>query len=131
MNKFHNRPVDNAEGHFDSLNEYRRWLFLKDAERRGLIRDLRKQVVFELLPRQTKTIVRHLKTKDKEEERVVAQAITYTADFVYLKPAGTDFFPVVEDYKGYPNDRWPMKKAMMYYFHGIEVREVKSPGEPI
>ena len=38
---------------------------------------------------------------------------------------------VVEDYKGYPNDRWPLKKAMMLYFHGIAIREVKKPTEPI
>lgn len=131
MGKFHNNVVLNADGKFDSTNEYRRWLFLKDAERRGLISDLRRQVTFDLLPKQTKKVIKHLKTKDKEEERMVAQAVTYTADFVYTKRAGNNFFDVVEDFKGYPNDRWPLKKAMMYYFHGIEVREVKKPTEDI
>ena len=113
------------------MNEWRRWIFLKDAERKGFISGLRRQVTFELLPKQTKKVVVHLKTKDREEERMVAQAVTYTADFVYEKKVGNDYFPVVEDFKGYPNDRWPLKKAMMYYFHGIEVREVKTPAEAI
>lgn len=131
MRKFHNNPIDNADGHFDSTNEWRRWVFLKDAERRGEISDLRRQVVFDLLPKQTKIVIKHLKTKDKEEVRQVAPAVTYKADFVYMKKVGIDHFPVVEDFKGFPNDRWPLKKAMMYYFHGIEVREVKKPTEPI
>ena len=104
---------------------------MKDAERQGLITGLRRQIVFELLPKQTKKVIQHLKTKDKVVERMVAQAVTYTADFVYEKKDGINFFPVVEDFKGYPNDRWPLKKAMMYYFHGIEVREVKKPTEPV
>ena len=53
--------------------------------------------------------------------------MTYTADFVYQK--GEEV--VVEDYKGFPNDRWPLKKAMMLYFHGISVREIHKPGEAI
>lgn len=131
MGKYHNKIIENADGKFDSKNEWLRWLFLKDAERQGLISGLRRQVTFELLPKQTKQIVVQLKTKEKIEERMVAQAVTYTADFVYEKRVGKDFFPVVEDFKGYPNDRWPLKKAMMYYFHGIEVREVKKITEPI
>lgn len=130
MKKFHNKPIDNADGHWDSTNEWKRWLVLKEAEKQGLIYGLQRQVLFELLPKQTKTVVQHLKTKDKVVERMVAQAVTYTADFVYFKhPDGYGL--VVEDFKGYPNDRWPLKKAMMYYFHKIEVREVKKPTEPI
>ena len=125
--KFHNKPIDNADGHFDSQDEWRRYIFLKDAERRGIISGLQRQVKYVLLPKQEKDIIVHLKTKDKVEKRMVAQAITYSADFVYEKDGAT----VVEDYKGYPNDRWPLKKAMMYYFHGIEVREVKKPTEPV
>ena len=38
---------------------------------------------------------------------------------------------IVEDFKGQPNDRWPIKKALMAFVHGIYVREVKRPAEPI
>ena len=68
-----------------------------------------------------------MKTKDKEVQRVAEREITYTADFVYEKNGEK----VVEDYKGFPNDRWPLKKAMMLYFHGVAIREVKKPTEPV
>lgn len=140
MRKFHNHPIDNADGHFDSTDEWRRFMVLKEAEANGVIKDLQRQVTFVLLPKQEKDVVIHLKTKDKTEKRMVARQITYTADFVYMKrmPGIPTVFGeaevwhrVVEDYKGFPNDRWSMKKAMMYYFHGIEVREVNKPGEPV
>lgn len=144
--KFNNKKVETAEGVFDSTGEWKRWLFLKDAERQGLIADLRRQVRYTLIPTQYRTEIVHLKTKDKEVQRVAEREITYTADFVYKKlksysPFRQDLFgsestkecweTVVEDFKGFPNDRWPLKKAMMLYFHGIAVREVKKPTEPI
>lgn len=125
--KFHNKPIDNADGHFDSTNEWRRFVVLKDAERSGKISNLQRQVTYTLIPKQEKDVVIHLKTKDKIEKRMVTQKVTYTADFVYVKDGET----VVEDFKGQPNDRWPLKKAMMYYFHGIDVREVKEPTESV
>lgn len=139
-NKYGNKKVETAEGIFDSKGEWQRWLFLKDAEKRGEIKDLKRQVKFVLIPTQRRKEVIHLKTKDKIVERVAEREITYTADFVYMKKAGsTDtvfgemehWHRVVEDMKGYPNDRWPLKKSMMLYFHGIAIREVKKPTEPI
>lgn len=125
--KFNNKKIENADGVFDSIGEYKRWLVLKDAERRGEIFNLRRQVKYVLLPTQYRTEVVHLKTKDKVVKRVAEREVTYTADFVYDKLLDV----VVEDYKGYPNDRWPLKKAMMLYFHGIAIREVKEPTEPV
>lgn len=125
--KFNNKKIENADGVFDSIGEYKRWLVLKDAQRRGEIFNLRRQVKYVLLPTQYRTEVVHLKTKDKVVKRVAEREVTYTADFVYDKLLDV----VVEDYKGYPNDRWPLKKAMMLYFHGIAIREVKEPTEPV
>ena len=128
-NKYGNKKVTTAEGTFDSKGEYARWLYLKDAQRRGEIRDLRRQVRFSLVPpvHYTKTV--HLKTKDKQVQRLWTQEVTYTADFVYV--AAENAQTVVEDFKGMPNDRWPIKKALMAFVHGIYVREVKRPAEPI
>jgi len=125
--KFNNKKVETAEGIFDSQGEWKRWLILKDAQRSGLISNLQRQVKYTLIPTQYRTETIHLKTKDKEVQRVAEREITYTADFVYEKDGGI----VVEDFKGFPNDRWPLKKAMMLYFHGIPVREVKKPTEPV
>lgn len=126
-NKYGNRKVTNDEGTFDSVGEWRRWCFLKDAQQRGEIHGLRRQISYTLVPpvHYVKTV--HLKTKDRQEERTWTRAVTYTADFVYEYMGET----IVEDLKGQPNDRWPIKKALMAFVHGIYVREVKRPAEPI
>lgn len=126
-NKYGNKKVETLDGIFDSKGEHLRWLFLKDAERRGEITSLRRQVTYTLVPpvHYTKTV--QLKTKEKQVERVWTREVTYTADFVYDHDGTT----VVEDFKGMPNDRWQMKKALMAFVHGIYVREVKRPAEPL
>ena len=136
--KFNNKKMETPDGTFDSKGEWERWLFLKDALKNGQISDLRRQVKYILIPTQYRTEIVHLKTKDKEVQRVAEREITYTADFVYKIPRTTPidgpcgvYETVVEDFKGFPNDRWPLKKAMMLYFHGISIREVKKPTEPI
>ena len=125
--KFNNKKMSIPDGEFDSKGEWERWLFLKEALKNGQISNLRRQVKYTLIPTQYRTEIVHLKTKDKEVQRVAEREITYTADFVYENGVET----VVEDYKGYPNDRWPLKKAMMLYFHDVAIREVKKPTEPI
>ena len=139
--KFNNKKMDTPDGVFDSKGEWQRWLFLKDQERQGVIKDLERQVKFVLIPTQYRDEVVHLKTKDKIVKRVAEREVTYTADFVYRKKTKEiennlmghieECSRVVEDFKGFPNDRWPLKKAMMLYFHGIAIREVKKPTEPI
>ena len=125
--KFNNKKMETPDGTFDSKGEWERWLFLKEARNNGQISDLRRQVKYTLIPTQYRTEIVHLKTKDKEVQRVAEREVTYTADFVYEKNGEK----VVEDFKGFPNDRWPLKKAMMLFFHGIAIREVKKPTEQI
>ena len=144
--KFNNKKMETPDGVFDSKGEWQRWLILKEAEKNGQIKELRRQVKYTLIPTQYRDEIVHLKTKDKVVQRVAEREVTYTADFVYKKlksstPFHQDMFgensridifeTVVEDFKGFPNDRWPLKKAMMLYFHNIAIREVKKPTEPI
>lgn len=96
MNKFGNVKTNG----FDSKKEARRYEELKLLEKAGQIADLQTQVKFDL---------------DVNGIRIA----TYKADFVYREGGKR----VVEDVKGYPNDRWPMKKKLMRAIHGIEVRE--------
>ena len=126
-NKYGNKKLTNADGTFDSKGEWLRWCFLKDQQAKGVISDLRRQMTFVLVPPVHYAKTLHLKTKDKTVERVWTREVTYTADFVYTIDGST----VVEDFKGMPNDRWPIKKALMAFVHGIYVREVKRPAEPI
>ena len=139
-NKYGNKKLTNADGTFDSKGEWLRWCFLKDQQAKGAIRDLRRQVTYTLVPPVHYAKTLHLKTKDKTVERVWTREVTYTADFVYKVLRITDDRPlltvgswetVVEDFKGMPNDRWPIKKALMAFVHGIYVREVRRPAEPI
>ena len=125
--KFNNKKMSTPDGEFDSKGEWQRWLVLKEAQDQGEISDLRRQVKYRLIPTQYKAVEVKLKTKTKVVQRVAEHEISYKADFVYEKDGET----IVEDYKGYPNDRWPYVKKMMLFFHGIAIREVKKPGEPV
>lgn len=68
---------------FDSQEEANVYLYLRERLRKGEISQLHRQVAFEIIPRLTKTEVKHLKTKDKLVERLVARQKVYTCDFLY------------------------------------------------
>ena len=121
IGKFRNHKVETPEGTFDSKGEHLRWLYLKDAERRGEISGLRLQVPFELLPAIYKDEVVHLKTKDKVERRLVQRAVHYVADFVYTDREGKEH---VEDTKGLRLPDYILKKKMMLALKGIEISEI-------
>lgn len=137
--KYGNKKFENAEGSWDSKGEYERWLFLKEAERRGEIKDLQRQVVFELIPKQIGKKTKRLKTKVKVVEYTAEHPVTYLADFVYEKKVdafesvfgAVDWITVVEDFKGLRTDKYVIKRKLMRYLKGIAIREVKKPGEPI
>jgi hypothetical protein len=94
---------------FDSKREAKHYDGLLILQATGLIRGLQRQVKYVLIPRQ-----------NDAQGKCLFRAVTYTADFTYW--SGDQF--VVEDAKGYPDPRWPMKKALMHLVYGILVREV-------
>lgn len=113
---------------FDSKLEGCRYLFLKDKENQGEIRNLRRQVEFVLIPKQTETVPVQLKTKIKLVERVVEKPVIYVADFVYtVVPFDT---VVIEDTKGFKTKDYIIKRKLMRW-NGNPVREVKKATEPI
>lgn len=103
-NKYGARKIkDPATGYvFDSKKEFIRWCELRILERAGKISDLKRQVKFELIPKQ-------------EGER----ACTYVADFVYCQDGKT----VVEDCKGFRTEAYKIKRKLMLSVHGIKVKE--------
>ena len=125
--KYGNKIVQTTEGKFDGKREWQRWLILKDAESRGVISNLRRQVEYELLPKQTIQKVEHLKTKDKVVDAFAEHPVKYVADFVYEKDGQT----IVEDFKGIRTDVYIIKRKMMLYFHKISIREVEKATEPV
>ena len=128
--KYGNKKITIPSGEvFDSKREYQRWLVLKEAETKGIISDLEHQPTFELIPKITERYVKHLKTKDKECERVAQLPCTYTADFRYIK----DGVAVVEDVKISPKMLPPeyiLREKMFRYKFGFPIKRVyKSTDE--
>lgn len=120
--KYGNVKLVNAFGKFDSKREYERFLFLMQLEREGKISSLQRQVKYELLPPiySEEVVVGVRKTKVKKT--LQQHATTYTADFVYVENGEL----VVEDVKISPKmlpPEYVLKKKMLYYFHGIKIRE--------
>lgn len=121
--------IDGIE--FDSETEGKRYLTLKQAQEAGLISDLELQPQYIILPAIKGTRVKHFKRiPDRVEEYTIQQPIRYTADFRYYK----DNQAVVEEVKGskYSISRdFPLRKKMLRYFHGIDIKMVFDPNEPI
>lgn len=101
-NKYHNEKTDG----YDSKREAKRASDLKLMQEAGVIRDLREQVPFELIP------------KNADE-----RAVTYICDFVYEEFANGDWSKVHEDCKGMRTRDYIIKRKLMRHVHGIRVRE--------
>lgn len=86
---------------FDSEKEAYRWPLLKELERQGKIRNLRRQVPYKLYVNRMKIAV-------------------YKADFVYEDGGET----VVEDVKGVRTRDYISKAKLMKAIYGIEIKEV-------
>ncbi len=115
--KYGNKRVEYMGKMFDSIGERDRYIFLKDCERRGEIRNLRCQVSFDL-----------------EVNGVLI--CRYIADFVYELcddeiPGTLMNKTVVEDYKGMKTPIYKLKEKLMLACHDIEIRVVKLPTLPI
>lgn len=125
VNKYHNHKVSLNGITFDSKKERDRYIFLKDAESNGIISELELQPTFELIPKITEQIVKHLKTKDKVEEKFIQHPITYTADFAYIK----DGVKVVEDVKASPkpyaiDEVFKLKEKLFRWKFGFSLRRI-------
>lgn len=107
-NKYGNRKWELDGIMFASQNEARRYQELRFMLRAGLISDLRLQVPYELIPSQ------------KVGGKVVERPVKYVADFVYTENGKT----VVEDAKGMRTKEYIIKRKLMLWQHGIQVREV-------
>lgn len=126
MNKYRNKKVK-ADGEvYASIKEYRRYKDLKLLEKCGAIKDLRKQVKYELIPAQkeksTRVYTKGRKKGQPIEGKVIEKAVTYKADFTYIDSATGKM--VVEDAKGMRTRDYVIKRKLMLYIHGIKIQEV-------
>ena len=118
MRKYHNHKITENGKTFDSKKEFRRWQELLLLEKSGKIRNLRRQVPFELVPamREPPTIGPRGGVK---QGRTIEKAVTYVADFVYEQDGKT----VVEDTKGVRTADYIIKRKLMMWRHGIRIVE--------
>lgn len=108
--KYRNTKTVVAGVTFDSRREAARWQELQLLERAGQIRDLRRQVAFELVP--------GVKFAGAARAR---PAIRYFADFVYQERGQQ----VIEDIKSQATADLPafkIKRHLMLALHGLDVR---------
>lgn len=97
--KYGNKRFEADGIRWQSKKEYNRWLELKADPR---VKDLQRQVPFELIPKTGKQ-----------------RAASYIADFTYT----LDGKPVVEDSKGFRTEVYKIKKKLMMWIHGIQIKE--------
>ena len=103
--KYGNKPTKTRDGVLhDSRKEAQRWSELQMLEKANLIKNLRRQVKYELIPKQ-------------EGER----SVTYIADFVYDDVESGQH--IVEDSKGMRTPAYIIKRKLMLYVHGIRILE--------
>lgn len=109
---------------FDSKREYRRYMFLIHLVDTGRIKNLCRQVEYELIPIQREPDI-ITKTGKRKPGRVIERKCSYIADFVYDQDGQT----VVEDVKGYRGGGaykvFTIKRKLMLEKYGIRVLEVK------
>lgn len=128
--KYGNTKVEYDGLKFDSKKEKDRYIVLKDAEKKGIITNLKTQVKFELIPAVKEEYIEHLKTKDKVKTRTLQLPITYTCDFMYVK----DGVEVIEDVKASPKmlpKEFILKEKMMFALKGIKIKKVYKTTEMI
>lgn len=105
--KYNNIKTRTFDGiYHDSKKEAKRWFDLCLLQKAGEISGLRRQVEYELIPKQ-------------EGER----AVKYIADFVYEQNGKK----VVEDVKSPATRKKPeyvIKRKLMQYIHHIKIKEV-------
>ena len=132
MSKYRSRKVTVGGITFDSKRESKRWCELCLLQKAGKITDLDRQVKFELIPAQTRTVVTGEKYKrnnlargiragdPKTKEVCLEKACVYIADFVYR----VDGRQIVEDAKGVKTEAYKIKRKLMLWVYGIQIKEV-------
>lgn len=118
-NKYGARKVTKNGLIYDSKKEARRAAFLETLEKAGVIRDLRRQVKFVLIPtqREPDTIGPR---GGKRPGKVIERECSYIADFVYIEKGET----VIEDTKGVRTKEYIIKRKLMLERFGIRIKEI-------
>lgn len=120
--KYHNEPVTVDGVRYDSLNEHRRWCFLKLMEKAGEISDLQYHVPFTLIPKGSVEIIR-MPDGTEIETKKYDRKHWYEADFVYTTKSGEI---VVEDFKGFETESFKQKRELFKIIFKKDITVVKQ-----
>lgn len=108
--KYNAKKVNTPDGKFDSKREYDKWLELKERQEKGEISNLRRQIEFTLIPRQT-----------DDNGKFQYHPIRYKADFVFTDSKGTEH---VQDSKGFVTPEFRLKEKLFYYVFKKKIEKV-------
>lgn len=123
--KYYNIKTKTSDGTVhDSMREAHRWEELLLLQRCGKIKDLQRQVKYELIPAQYETYERYGVNGNrlKDGKRLVEKSCDYIADFEYIDTETNQ--KVVEDTKGFRTKDYIIKRKIMLFRHNIRIKEV-------
>lgn len=106
---------------FDSKKEYRRFLELKALEKAGVIKELKRQVKYILIPAQREPDTVGSRGGIKKG-KLIERECAYYADFVYTVAETGE--KVVEDVKGMRTPEYKIKRKLMLFVHHIKIKEI-------
>lgn len=124
MSKYHSRKVTVDGVTYDSVKEYRRFKELSLLERAGTIQNLQRQVKYVLIPAQ-REYCDDIYTRGRNKGcfkpgKLIERECSYIADFVYIQNGEI----VVEDTKGFRTKDYIIKRKLMLWNYGIQIKEV-------
>lgn len=122
MSKYHSRKVTVDGDTYDSMKEYRRFKELSLLERAGAIRNLKRQVKYVLIPAQREFTSEIDRKGNFKKGKLLERECAYIADFVYFDMSTCRM--TVEDTKGYRTKDYIIKRKLMLWVHGIQIKEV-------
>lgn len=112
QNKYHNIKIEHNGITFDSKKEYAEFMKLETMQELGIIKNLERQVEYELIPKFELNGKTYRKT-------------CYKADFRYITTEDNKTHVVdVKSPITAKNEVYKLKKKLMAYKYGIEIEEI-------
>lgn len=119
MSKYYSKKVTVGGEMFDSRKEYARYCELSILQRAGKITDIKRQVKFVLIPAQYEPDIVGVRGGVKRG-KLIERECSYVADFVYTENGKQ----IVEDTKGFKTKDYIIKRKLMLWVHGVQIKEV-------
>lgn len=124
-NKYHSKKVEFDGLTFDSQKEAMRYRELLALQEAGIIKNLKRQVKYLLIPAQREPETVGARGGIKKG-RLIEKECSYIADFVYTLVETGQI--VVEDVKGYKKGgaytNFTIKRKLMLFVYGIQIKEI-------